>query len=131
VSTTTHSTLARVLRVLGVVHGSLLVAGETLRSWGQGRPLVFVLDDYWIGLGVLVAALFFRADDLVRRAALAAAWAANAGALYGSFFGKLFAEEGAAFHSNIPDGLLTGLIGLAFATSLFGMVATIAMQPRR
>jgi hypothetical protein len=120
----------KLLRGLGVAHGSLLVAGETLRSWGQGRPLAFVLDDYWIGLGVLAAALCFRPDDLVRRAAFAAAWAANAGMLYGSFFGKLFAEDGASFHSNIDDGVLTALIGLAFATSLFGMIATIAMKPR-
>jgi len=125
------SALTRALRVLGVLHGSLLIAGETLRSWGQGRPLASVLDDYWIGGFVLVAALTFRPDRLARRAAFAAAWAANAGALYLSFFGKLFAEDGVSFHSNIPDDVLTALVGLAFATSLFGMVATIAMQPRR
>jgi hypothetical protein len=125
------SALARTLRVLGVLHGSLLIAGELLRSWGQQRPLAFVLDDVWIGAFVLVSALAFRADRLARRAAFAAAWAANAGALYGSFFGKLFAEEGASFHSNIPDDVLTALIGLAFATSVFGTIATIAMKPQR
>ncbi|HEY8121584.1 MAG TPA: hypothetical protein VII78_09720 [Myxococcota bacterium] len=126
-----RSALAQTLRVLGVLHGSLLVLGETLRSWGQGRPLAFVLDDFLIGGFVIGAALAFRADDLRRRAALAAAWGANAGGLYSSFFGKLFAEPGAEFHTNIPAGLLTALIGLAFATSLFGMIATIAMSPRR
>jgi hypothetical protein len=125
------SRLVRTLRVLGVLHGSLLIAGEMVRSSGQGRPLVFVLDDVWIGGFVLIAALAFRPDRLARRAAFAAAWAANAGGLYGSFFGKLLAEEGASFHSNIPDELLTALIGLAFGISLFGMVATIAMKPRR
>ncbi len=127
-STTTGGGLARALRVVGVIHGTALVLGETLRSWGQGRPLAFVLDDFLIGGGVILAALWFRPDDLRRRAAFAAAWGANVGGLYPSFFGKLFAEGGAQFHSNIPDGLLTGLIGLAFATSVVCMIATILLK---
>jgi hypothetical protein len=118
----------RTLRALGVIHGSALMLGETLRSWGQGRPLVFVLDDFLIGGGVVAAALWFRPDELRRRAAFAAAWGANVGGLYGSFFGKLFAEPSADFHTNIPGGTLTALIGLAFATSLACMVATIVMR---
>jgi hypothetical protein len=123
------SALARVLRVMGVVHGSLLVLGETLRSWGQGRPLAFVLDDFLIGGGVVVASLLFREDNLGRRAALAAAWGANAGMLYPSFFGKLLAGGNPQLQSNIPDGVLTALIGLAFGASLVWMVVTIALRP--
>ncbi|HEY8120878.1 MAG TPA: hypothetical protein VII78_06125, partial [Myxococcota bacterium] len=67
-----RSALAQTLRVLGVLHGSLLVLGETLRSWRQGRPLAFVLDDFLIGGFVIGAALAFRADDLRRRARRAA-----------------------------------------------------------
>jgi hypothetical protein len=122
------SAAVRTLRALGVIHGGALVLGETLRSWGQGRPLPFVLDDFLIGGGVIAAALWFRPDDLRRRAAFAAAWGANAGGLYGSFFGKLLAEPGADFHTNIPGGLLTALIGLAFFTSIACMVATIALR---
>ena len=127
----TPSALARTLRVLAIALGTLLVAGETLRSWGQGRPLASVLDDYLLGGALIATALLFRAGDLRRRAAFAAAWGAASGGLYGSFFSKLFAPAGASFSSNIPDGWLTGLIGAAYATSLFGVVATIAMQPRR
>ena len=123
--------MARVLRVLALVLGSSLVIGETIRSWGQGRPLAFVLDDFLIGGGLILAALWFRAESLRRRAALAAAWGAVAGGLYGSFFGKLLDTTGAGFHSNIPDDLLTGLIGAAYATSLFGMIATIALREPR
>jgi hypothetical protein len=121
--------LARTLRALGVIHGSTLVVGEVVRSWGQGRPPPFVLDDFLIGGGVILAALWFRPDDLRRRAAFAAAWGANAGGLYGSFFTKLLAEDGAQFHSNIPGGVLTALIGLAFGMSVACMIATIAMKP--
>lgn len=124
-----RSTAERVLRALGVLHGALLIAGEMLRSWGQGRPLAFVLDDVWIGGGVIVASLWFRAGDLRRRAALAAAWGANAGMLYSSFFGKVFAPPGEDFHTNYSADLLTALIGLAFFASLACMAATIALKP--
>ena len=123
--------MARLLRVLALLLGSSLVIGETLRSWGQGRPLAFVIDDYLIGGGLILAALCFRAESLRRRAAFAAAWGAVAGGLYGSFFGKLLDTTGAGFQSNIPDDLLTWLIGTAYATSLFGMIATIALREPR
>ena len=108
--------MARVLRVLALLLGSSLVIGGTLRSWGQGRPLAFVIDDYLIGGGLIVAALWFRAESLRRRAAFAAAWGDT---------------TGAGFQSNIPDDLLTWLIGTAYATSLFGMIATIALREPR
>jgi hypothetical protein len=119
---------ARTLQVLGVVHGAGLMLGETLRSWGQGRPLAFVLDDFWIGGGVLLAALAFRPESLRRRAAFAAAWGANAGMLYPSFFEKLLAPPGADFHTNYSGQVLTALIGLAFATSVACAIATIALR---
>ncbi|MBM4385365.1 MAG: hypothetical protein FJ091_18585 [Deltaproteobacteria bacterium] len=121
--------MEKLLKGLAITLGASLILGETLRSWGQGRPLPFVLDDYLIGGGLIAGALWFRADDLRRRAAFAAAWAATMGGLYGSFFGKLL-EPGGDFHTNIPGGLLTALIGVAYATSIFGMIATIALKPR-
>lgn len=123
--------MTRLLRALAVALGSLLVAGETFRSYGRGRPLAFVVDDYLIGAGLILGAIFFRPESLRRRAAFAAAWAVTSGGLYGSFFGKLLAEPGAEFQSNIPGGLLTALIGAAYATSLFGMIGTIALREPR
>jgi hypothetical protein len=123
--------MRRLLRILASALGALLVIGETLRSYGQGRPLAFVADDYLIGGGLILASAYFNVDTLRRRAAFAAAWAATSGGLYGSFFGKLLDTTGAGFHSNIPDNLLTGLIGAAYATSLFGLVATIALREPR
>jgi hypothetical protein len=122
--------MARLLRGLAIALGSLLVLGETLRSWGQGRPLPFIVDDYLIGGLLVAAALWFRPDDLRRRAAFAAGWAAASGGLYGSFFGKLIAAPGSDFDSNIPGALLTALIGSAYATSIFGTIATIVMKAR-
>jgi hypothetical protein len=122
--------VSRTLRVLAIALGALLVIGEAIRSAGQGRPLAFVLDDFLIGGALIGTGVLFRPDDLRRRAAFAAAWGASSGGLYGSFFGKLLAPPGSTFSSNIPDPLLTALIGAAYAVSLFGMIATIAMKPR-
>ena len=114
------------IRVLAIVLGSSLMIGETIRSWGQGRNLLFVLDDFVIGLPLVVTALMMSRPSMARHAALAASFAAAAGMLYGSFFGKLVDLSQPA-SSNIEIGLLTTLIGLAFAGSLIGLVATIMM----
>jgi len=58
--------MVRLLRGLAIALGSLLVLGETLRSWGQARPLPFIVDDYLIG-GLLVAAACCTAHGLDRR----------------------------------------------------------------
>jgi hypothetical protein len=121
--------MEKLLKVLAITLGASLILGETIRSWGQGRPLPFVLDDYWLGGGLIAGALWFRANDLRRRAAFAAAWAATVGGLYGSFFGKLL-EPGGDFRTNIPGGWLTALIGLAFAEAIFGTIATIRLRAR-
>ena len=55
--------------------------------------------------------------------------AATAGMLYGSFFGKLVDLSNSA-SSNIEIGLLTTLIGMAFVSSLVGMIASIVTAGR-
>jgi hypothetical protein len=117
------------IRIFGALHGLSLIIGETIRSWGQGRNPLFVVDDYLIGGFVLAAALLFTQDTRARRAAMAGGWAACAGMLYGSFFGKLFPDkEGQSFMTNIDPGVLTWLIGTAFIVSLIGLFATITLR---
>jgi hypothetical protein len=67
----------KLLKVLAITLGGSLILGETLRSRGQARPLAFVLDDFLIGGGLIAGALWFRANELRRRAAFAAAWGAS------------------------------------------------------
>jgi hypothetical protein len=122
--------MASALRIFAIILGASLIIGETIRSYGQDRELVFVVDDYLIGGFLVLSAVFFSADTLVRRSAFAAAWATTAGMLYGSFFGKVFPAQGSSMRSNIPDDTLTILIGVAFATAIIGMIATIAL-PRQ
>ena len=114
------------LRIIAAIHALSLILGETWRSWGAGRHIAFVVDDYWIGGLLLLGAWFMRTDSLRNRALFAAGWGANAGMIYGSFFGKLI-EPASSNPGNFDMGLLTGLLGLAFFVSVAGMIAAILL----
>ena len=114
------------LRIFAVLLALSLMIGEVWRSWGVGRPIMFVMDDQLMG-GFLLAAAWAVGKETVRnRTAFAAAWGVNAGMLYGSFFGKVFAPEEAQA-GNWDLGILTWLIGLAFAVSLIGLWLSITL----
>ena len=105
-----------VWRSLAVFLGLLLMGGELYRSWCIGIPLV-------------VTALLMAKDTFARRAAFAGAWGATAGMLYPSFFGKLVEPTpDAVATTNIPFDQLTVIIGVIFALSLAGLVASVALK---
>lgn len=116
-------------RVWAALLGSSLMIGETIRSWGQGRNLLFVLDDFLIGVPLVVTAILMAKPTPARWCAFAASFAATAGMLYGSFFGKLVDLSQSAA-SNIEIHFLTTLIGLAFASALIGMIASVRQVAR-
>jgi hypothetical protein len=122
--------MPRALRVVAVLLALSLIVGESIRTFGQGRPFVFWFDDFLLGGFLILGAALFSDDTPRRRAAFAAAWGATAGMLYGSFFAKLFPGPGSSMQSNIPDDVLTILVGLAFATSLAGLVMTLWLPAR-
>ena len=119
-----------VLRIVAVLHALSLIIGESIRSFGQGRPAAFWLDDMLMGGFLIAAARAMRRDTPRNRAAFAAAWGTNAGMLYGSFFGKVF-DPARANPGNIELGLLTVLIGIAFTVSVAGMFAAILLPQSR
>jgi hypothetical protein len=102
--------------------------GEVWRSWGVGRPIMFVLDDQFAGALMLAGAWAMQRDTIRNRALFAAGWGVAAGMLYGSFFGKLIEPERAT-PGNWDLGVLTALLGVAFAVSLIGMAAAILLPP--
>lgn len=114
----------KALRLVAVILALSLMTGETYRSWGIGRPLYAVLDDQLMGVLLLIGAWITRAPTRARMAFFAGAWGVNAGMLYGSFFGKLF-EPARANAGNFDLGVLTALIGLAFATAVAGLASTV------
>jgi hypothetical protein len=114
-------------RIWAALLGSSLMIGETIRSWGQGRNLLFVLDDFCIGVPLVVTAILMANPTPARWCAFSASYAATAGMLYGSFFGKLI-DLSNPVATNIEIRLLTALIGLAFVSSLVGLIASVRMS---
>ncbi len=121
--------MVNLLRIWAVLLALSLMIGELWRSWGAGRELAFVLDDQIMGAMLIASAMLLRRDTFARRAFFTAAWGVNAGMLYGSFFGKVFAPEDANA-GNWDLGVLTALVGLAFFSAIAGMVLSI-ITPRR
>lgn len=116
----------RVLRILAVLLALSLMIGELWRSWGAGRHILFILDDQIMGAMLLAGAFLVRGETMRRRAFFSAGWGVNAGMLYGSFFGKLV-EPAGTNAGNWDLGILTFLVGLAFATSVLGLIASVLL----
>ena len=112
------------IRFLGAGLALSLMIGELIRSWGVGRPILFVLDDFFMGGLLLLGAILMARPSRLRWGVFVAGWASCAGMLYGSFFGKVFDPAGSN-SGNFDLGLLTALIGIAFAVSLAGLAATL------
>lgn len=116
------------LRFLGAGLALSLMIGEVIRSWGVGRPIMFVLDDFFVGGLLLAGAVLMARPTRTRWAVFVAGWGACAGMLYGSFFGKVF-DPASANSGNFELGVLTALIGVAFVVSLVGLASSIVWKP--
>ncbi len=116
----------KILRIVAVIGALALMIGELWRSWGVGRPIMFILDDQFAG-GFMLAAAWAIRDDIKRnRAAFSAAWGVAVGMLYGSFFGKVLHPQNAE-PGNWNLGVLTTLLGFAFAGALVGLWFSITL----
>ncbi|WP_298471173.1 hypothetical protein [uncultured Erythrobacter sp.] len=116
------------LRLLGAGLALSLMIGEVIRSWGAGRPIMFVLDDFFMGGLLLIGAILMASPSRIRWGVFVAGWASCAGMMYGSFFGKVF-DPASANSGNLDLGLLTALIGVAFAVSLVGLWGSLIWKP--
>lgn len=112
------------LRVVAMLLGASLIIGEAYRSWGAGRTPTAWLDDMLMGTLLICAAIAAAKPGWQRRALFTGAWGANAGMLFGSFFGKVF-DPARANPGNFALGTLTALIGVAFAVAVLGFVASL------
>lgn len=119
----------KALRIIAILLGLSLVVGEAYRSWGAGRPIAFWMDDVLMGGLLVAAAIAVGTETWARRAFFTGAWGVNAGMLYGSFFGKVF-DPDSSVPGNFDLGLLTALIGVAFAVSIIGFIGSL-MAPFR
>ena len=116
------------LRALGAGLALSLMIGELIRSWGAGRPIMFVLDDFFMGGLLLTGAFLMAKPTRLRWGIFVAGWASCAGMMYGSFFGKVF-DPASANSGNLDLGFLTAIIGVGFAVSLVGLALTLVWNP--
>ena len=116
----------KALRYFTIALGLLNMLGEFYRSVGDGRHIMFVLDDTFLGLALIISALLFTKDTPPRRAFFAASWGAAVGGIYGSFFSKLLAEE-PINSGNLNPNFLTGVLGVLFVISILAVILAIRL----
>ena len=119
-----HKIQMRLNVILALVFAVVLMTVETIRRyeiWGHWSAW---MDDYLMGMFLILAAISVLKKKRKGHLLLAAAWAFNAGLLYGSFFSKVN-DPTRDFQSNINSELLILLTGLGFFVSLFAMVWTL------
>lgn len=105
---------------------SFNILGEIYRSWGDGRNIIWVLDDVFAGVFLIAAAVAFTHDTPSRRAFFASAWGASLGMIYGSFFSSLLG--GAEFNSgNLDWQFLIGVKAFIFILCIIGVVVAIRL----
>lgn len=118
--------MMKAFRYFTIALGLLNMLGEFYRSVGDGRHIMFVLDDTFLGLALILSALWFTKDTPPRRAFFAASWGAAAGGVYGSFFSKLL-SDGPINSGNLNPTFLTAFLGVLFAISILGVILAIRL----
>ena len=116
----------KAFRYFTIALGLVNMLGEFYRSVGDGRHIMFVLDDTFLGLALIFSALWFTKDTPPRRAFFAASWGAAVGGIYGSFFSKLLAD-GAINSGNLNPNFLTAILGVLFVVSIIGTILAIRL----
>lgn len=112
------------LRYTAMLLGGMLIIGEAYRSWGSGRTPSSWLGEMLVGMVLICAAIAANRSGWQRRALFTGAWGVCAGMLYGNFFGKAF-EPASSQPGNFSLGTLTALVGVEFAVSVLGFVASL------
>lgn len=113
-------------RTITILIAVIVIIGELYRSWGVGRPIMFVLDDVLMGTYLIISSLIFTKDTPTRRAFFASGWGMGAGLGYVSFFSKVENPEKTNF-GNFEPSTLTSLVGIAFAVSIIGLATAILL----
>jgi uncharacterized membrane protein len=104
----------------------LIMVGEVYRSIGDGRHIMWILDDIFLGLAMLIGAIYFTKDTPPRRAFFAASWGAAAGGVYGSFFSKLLSAD-PINSGNLNPTFLTAFLGVFFVISILCVILAIRL----
>lgn len=116
----------KALRLLAVVLGLALALGEGYRSFGAGRPVLAWADDFLLAALMITAAVLVRRETVARRMFFTGVWGMAVGGCYLSFISKII-DPASTNAGNMSLGLLTALVGGAFALAVAGFVASLAL----
>jgi hypothetical protein len=114
---------------LAIILAIGLMLGEVIRSWGKIRNVFSILDDFIFGFVLIFGAILTLKKVKLGYPILIAGWASCFGMTYGSFFNKIINLK-ADFQSNINNDFLTFLVGLAFITSIIGLIWSISLYKK-
>lgn len=117
----------KALRIIAILLALGLMIGEAYRSWGAGRHVTFWIDDQIMGALLIAAAVALRQETPARRALFTGTWGVSAGALYLSFFSKVFEPPELTNAGNMSFGVLAALVGIAFVVSVAGFIASLVL----
>ncbi len=117
-------------RIMTIVLASINILGEIYRSWGDGRHIIWKLDDVFSGVLLITAAILFTKDTPARRAFFAAAWGVGLGMIYSSFFASFL--EGSNFNSgNLNWQFLLGVKAFIFGLCIVAVIAAIRLPYKK
>ena len=102
--------------------------GEIVRSFGKDRNLLFIMDDFIFGGILLFGGVLTLKRKKLGLPILIAGWASCFGMTYGSFFSKIIEPKN--LNSNINNDFLIFLIGLAFVSSIIGLIWSINLNKK-
>jgi len=105
---------------LAITLGLGLIIGETIRRFGEWGYMPSWIDDYILGVFLIIPSILILKDQVRGIKLLIARWAITVGMTYGSFFSKL-SPTASDYQSNISPDFLIVLIGMAFLCSVIGL----------
>ena len=116
--------------VVAVILGIALAVGESIRRFGTELFYPFFLDDYLMCVLLIFGAWRAHRSCFKDLSFLLAGWSFTCGMLYLSFFGNLEKYMNNPSSSGISAPIWVILIFTAFATSIFGALATLRAMRR-
>jgi len=120
----------KAFRYFTIIISVINIIGELYRSWGDGRNIIWVMDDVLAGLFLIITALWFSQDTKPRRGAFAAAWGVGLGMIYVSFFASLL--DGDQFNSgNLNWQFLLLVKAFIFLLCILGVYAAIFLPYKK
>lgn len=111
---------------LAITLGLALMVGESIRSYGIGRPFIHWFDDFILAIFLFIG-VFKTVQSVKNIKYLSAAWSISFVVLYMSYSRKAN-NPSIDMRSNLSSGVLTNLLLLAVIVSVVGLLWTLLVD---